>query len=180
MTTPGSGDSPQDLSRAAYLLSRASENGTCASFLAPSWHLCQEGGTAGRPEVGGIGAVSRCDQAGWQRTTDGGRSTDVRLTGVALPIRPAQRRSIRARNLAPQHGSGANLSGTGHLSRARENGSCANFVGVAGEPCQILGSSRGPCPGQRRVAQPQRFPERRNPAKNPGTRLTESVPKPLE
>src|SRR5664279_3389809 len=39
---------------------------------------------------------------------------DVRLTGCPLPICLAHRRSIRARKLAPEHGSGANLSGTGH------------------------------------------------------------------
>ena len=49
------------------LLSRARENGTCASFLAPTWHLCQEVGTAGRPEDAGTGAVNGCDQARQQR-----------------------------------------------------------------------------------------------------------------
>jgi len=39
---------------------------------------------------------------------------DVRLTGCPLPICLAHRRSICARKLAPEHGSGANLSGTGH------------------------------------------------------------------
>jgi len=55
-------------------LSRAKENGTCARFLAPTWHPCQEVGTAGQPEDAGTGAVNGCDQARQQRITDDGQS----------------------------------------------------------------------------------------------------------
>src|SRR5664279_3369531 len=71
-TTPSPGDPPQDLSVGTYCLSRARENGTCASFLAPTWHPCREVGTAGRPEDVGTGAVNGCDQARQQRITDDG------------------------------------------------------------------------------------------------------------
>ena len=54
-------------------MSRARENGTCASFLAPTWHLCQEVGTAGRPEDVGTGAVNGFDQARQQHITDDGQ-----------------------------------------------------------------------------------------------------------
>ena len=57
------GESHRKIFPAAAYVSRATENGTCDRFLAPTWHLCQEVGTAGRPEDVGAGAVNVCDQA---------------------------------------------------------------------------------------------------------------------
>ena len=85
----------------------------CARFLAPTWHPCQEVGTAGRPEDAGTGAVNGCDQARQQRITDDGQGADVRLSGSRCQSAGHTDGSIRARNLAPEHGAGANLSGTG-------------------------------------------------------------------
>jgi len=81
-TTGWSGDPPQDFLPGPYRVSRARENGTCASFLAPTWHLCQEVGTAGRPEDVGTGAVNGCDQAQQEHITDDGQDADVRLNRV--------------------------------------------------------------------------------------------------
>jgi len=49
---------------------------------------------------------------------------DVRLTRVPLPIYLAHRRSIGTRKLAPEHGSGANIAGTGQLPSDRSAVSC--------------------------------------------------------
>jgi hypothetical protein len=85
LTTPGSGDSPQDLSRAAYL-SRARENDTRARF----WHRAGTGarnlGTAGpAPAVGtdGVNGLTRHDGRG---TTHGRGEPAPDATGGPLPI----------------------------------------------------------------------------------------------
>ena len=111
---------PSFAARDTYGLSRAWENGTCARFLAPTWHLCQEAGTAGQPEEAGTGAVNRCDQARQQHITDG---RDRVRTSASPGSRCQSARHtdarFRARKLAPEHGSGDIFLGTGHLPSDR-------------------------------------------------------------